>query len=263
MKWLVSLLLLASVASVVPCASAQSVTLTTPNDPVGDVVETTQDALGDAPSPGSLGSATDGLAGTDGSAVDSRADSTSAAPGKAFRTRFDRLRPRLERLLERIELGENVRANLRRLEQALLSLSAHERARLLRFLNAEIRRLRANGTSSTERRRVDRLRRAREAITTRSAPTPGSAIADASAATRATGPARGTDASFAGQVLAASARRSALPPTGGATPPRGGAPGPSEPSGLPEFPLIEVLLALCAVLFVILVGLAIKEERTL
>jgi hypothetical protein len=266
MKWLVCLFLLAAFASVVPCAGAQSVTLTTSDDPVGDAVETTEDTLRDLPRPDSLGDSTDDLGDTAGDTVDSGTAAAGASPGKAFRTRFDPLPPRLERLLERIELGRNVRANLRLLEQALGSVSARERARLLRLLNAEIRRLRADGVSRTERRRIDRLIRARETVTALGTPPPTSAVVDTTAGTSGTALAPGTGPRVGTGVLRAFVAGSKAPPEEQATPPRGGAVGPSGPSGVPDeggegaFPLVP-LLALCAVLLVILGALAIKEER--
>jgi hypothetical protein len=66
---------------------------------------------------------------------------------------------RLETLLERIELGRHVRANLRRLEHELAFASPALRIRILRLVRAEIRRLRAKGTTAAERSRIERLRR--------------------------------------------------------------------------------------------------------
>jgi hypothetical protein len=263
MKWLVSLLpFLMPFAFVIPCAGAQSVTLTTSDDPVGDAVETTEDTLRDLPHPGSLGDSTDGLGDTAGDAVDSGTAPAGASPGKAFRTRFDRLPPPLERLLERIELGRNVRANLRRLEQALGSVSVRERERLLRLLNAEIRRLRVDGVSPAERRRINRLIRTRATITALGTPTPTSAVVDATAGTSATALTPGTGAPVRrGGVLGAALTRSKTPPGAAATPPRDGAGDPAGPSETPAFPLPQVLLALCIVLLVIVGGLAIKEDR--
>jgi hypothetical protein len=280
MKWLVFILpLLTALASVVPCAGAQSGPLQTSDDPVGDVVETTGDALGHVSQPSSLSDPTDALSDTTSATEQTAADAVDssrkraddlASPGEAFRTRFDRLPPRLERLLERIELGRNVRANLRRLEQALASVSARERARLLRRLNAEIRRLRANGVSPAERRRIDRLIRTRAMITALSVPTPVSAVADATAGTSPTALAPGAGAAHvAAGVLRAFVAGSEATPKQFATPPREGAVGPSGPSGVPDdgaggaFPLAQVLLALCALLLVITGGLAIKEDRAL
>jgi hypothetical protein len=262
MKWHVSLLpFLMPFAFVVPCAGAQSVTLTTSDDPVGDAVETTEDTLRDLPRPGSLGDSTDGLGDTAGDAVDSGTAPAGASPGKAFRSRFDRLPLPLERLLERIELGRNVRANLRRLEQALASASVRDRARLLRLLNAEIRRLRAGGVSPADRRRIDRLIRARETLTALGTPAPTSPVVDTAAGTSATAVAPGTGPRVGTGVLRAFVAGSRAPPVEGATPPRDGAGDPAAPSGTPAFPLLQVLLALCVVLLVIVGGLAIKEDR--
>ncbi len=55
------------------------------------------------------------------------------APGRSYRTRFDRLPRRAEILIERIELGRNMRANLGRLE-ALLRRFPALRAELARAL---------------------------------------------------------------------------------------------------------------------------------
>jgi hypothetical protein len=279
MKWLVSLLLSTAFASVVPCAGARSVPLQTSDDPVGDAVDTTGNAVGDVS--GSLGDPTEGLTETTSTteqtstdAVDSGTTSggtsaSTASPGKALRTRFDRLPPRLERLLERIELGRNVRANLRRLEQALRSASVRERARLLRRLNAEIRRLRADGVSPAERKQIDRLIRTRERITALSGPTSTSGVAVGTTGASTTAPALGTRGrvSSATGVLRAFVAGRKETPREGATSPRDGAVGPPGPSRVPDegaeggFPLAVVLLALCVLLLLIVGGLAIKEER--
>ena len=261
MKGFVFLLLLTAFASVVPYANAQGVPLTTPDDPVGDVVETTEDTLGDLQPQGSVDDVSDGVGNTARKALDAGSGSALASPGKAFRSRFDRLPSRLERLLERIELGRDVRANLRRLEQALASLSARERARLLRLLNAEIRRLRADGVSPAERKRIERLNRARTMINTQSARAGSSAAAEARTGTPRTNPASETEAPFAGGVLDATAARSEQGRSSGGAPPRDGAGDPSERSELPAFPLTEIFIALLAVLFVIVGALAFKEER--
>jgi hypothetical protein len=95
------------------------------------------------------------------------------------RTRFDRLPRRLEALLERIELGRHVRANLRRLEQALASASPELRARVLRLIRAEIDRLQRGGTTPRERRRIERLRLALERLDEAPAPAPEPTTASA------------------------------------------------------------------------------------
>jgi hypothetical protein len=253
MKWSVFLLVvLVPFAFALPSAGAQSVTVTTPDDPVDGAVETTEDTLRDLPQPGSVSD-------TAGDALNSGTALAGPSPGKAFRTRFDRLPPPLEKLLERIELGRNVPANLRRLEQALASVSVRERARLLHLLNAEIRRIRANGVSPLERSRIERLRGARARITALSGSAPTSAAADGTTGMSANAVAPGTGPRVGTGILRAFVAGSKA---SAATPPRDGAGDPAGPSGAPAFPLLQVLLlALCVVLLVIIGGLAIKEER--
>jgi hypothetical protein len=250
MKWHIFLFALVPFAFVVPSIGAQSVTVTTP-DPVSGVVETTEDTLRDLPQPGSVDDSA-------GAALDSGTTLARPSPGKTFRSRFDRLPRPLEKLLERIELGRNVSANLRRLEQALASASIRERARLLRFLNAEIRRLRANGVSAVERRRIDRLMRTRATITALSGPARTSTVSGATD-TSANDVAPGTGPRIGNGVLRAFLDGGKAQAT---TPPRDGAGEPAGPSETSAFPLLRVLLvALSVVLLVIVGGLAIKEER--
>jgi hypothetical protein len=73
-------------------------------------------------------------------------------------TRFDRLPGRYERLLERIESGRHVRANIARLHALLASASPQLRARIMRFIRLEIRRLARGGLTRRERAAVQRLR---------------------------------------------------------------------------------------------------------
>ena len=299
MKWLVPhLLLLMACMAVVPCAGAQIVSPQTSDDLVVDAVDTTTEAVADrtqsvpvgglttpladavsttqqtatgavdggaavADTSGSSTSSSGSTSGTSGGSTSSSRHRSGgrASPGKEFRSRFDRLPPRLERLLERIELGRNLRANLRRLQEALASLSASERARVIRLLNAEIRHLRANGVSPAERRRIARLLRAREHITALGTPTatPLGAPTATPATVDAGTPIPTTRPKLAGGVLGASVSGRDTP--SGQTAPSTIA-GSSEPSGIPEaggFPL-KIVLALGAVLLVVLGGLAVKEE---
>jgi len=99
-----------------------------------------------------------------------RSASDSGASRPRIKTRFDRLPRRLETLLERIELGQNVRANLRRLERALASASPEMRTRVLRLIRAEIARLRRGGTTPRDRRRIEPLRFTLEMLTRGSPP---------------------------------------------------------------------------------------------
>ena len=111
-----------------------------------------------------------GLSGTSGSSSGgSTGSSSSSSPSRErservrtarYKTRFDRLPYRLERLLERIERGENVRANIRRLERLFESASPSLRRRVLRLIRAEILRLAGGHTSRRERAAMGRLARA-------------------------------------------------------------------------------------------------------
>jgi hypothetical protein len=149
---------------------------------------------------GSSGSATSsGTAG--GSSAQSRSgggrNAKAGSRSSRQRTKFDRLPPRLERLLERIEFGRNVRANLRRLEHLLASASPELRARVLRLLRGEIRRLRADGITAAERSRIKRLRRVERMLTALMRQTeapPGTTSAAAPLGTSSAGATPGTTA---------------------------------------------------------------------
>jgi len=133
------------------------------------------------PTASSSGSSWDSSGGTSSSdrrrAAGSRGD--RKAPGRSYHTRFDRLPRRAEVLLERIELGRNMRANLRRLE-ALLRRSPALRAELARALRSELARLRKGGLTHAERRQVRRLVRVQRALAP-SASGPSSTLDSASA----------------------------------------------------------------------------------
>jgi hypothetical protein len=101
-----------------------------------------------------------GAADGSGSASSGDASSGSATdsnPGSP-RSRFDRLPGRYESLLERIESGRHVRANMARLSALLASASPQLRARVMRFIRLEIRRLERGGLTRRERAAVHRLR---------------------------------------------------------------------------------------------------------
>jgi hypothetical protein len=101
-----------------------------------------------------------GAADGSGSASSGDASSGSATdsnPGSP-RSRFDRLPGRYESLLERIESGRHVRANMARLSALLASASPQLRARVMRFIRLEIRRLERGGLTRRERAAVQRLR---------------------------------------------------------------------------------------------------------
>jgi hypothetical protein len=107
------------------------------------------------------GSATSGSSGATG-AVSGATDAVSGSATDSNRgsphTRFDRLPRRYESLLERIESGRQVRANIARLGALLASASPQTRARVMRFIRLEIRRLERDGLTRRERAAVQRLR---------------------------------------------------------------------------------------------------------
>ena len=157
-------------------------TVDTVTSTAGQTTGAVQGALGSATGSASTGS-TPSIGGTSGgggstssgSTASSGSSSGSARAGSREgarsssrasrqRTRFDRLPRRFETLLERIEFGQNVRANIQRLERMLALASPAVRARVLRLLRAEIRRLRADGVTRAERSRIERLQLAREAL---------------------------------------------------------------------------------------------------
>jgi hypothetical protein len=150
----------------------------------GDVVSSTTAAGGSiAGSVFSTVAGTTSSASSDGSTTSSSSGGSTASSTRSGsnggtagssrqgpRTRFDRLPRRFEMLLERIELGRNVRANIRRLERALASASPELRRRVLRQLRAEIARLRREGVTRPEQRRIERLRLTFETLTGSQAP---------------------------------------------------------------------------------------------
>jgi hypothetical protein len=118
---------------------------------------------GDATSSGADGGS--GSASSGDATSRSATDSNRGSP----HTRFDRLPRRYESLLERIESGRHLRANIARLRALLASASPQLRARVLRIIRLEIRRLERGGLTSRERAAVQRLRRL---LTTLQGPVP-------------------------------------------------------------------------------------------
>src|SRR5918996_256395 len=82
------------------------------------------------------------------------------------------------RRLERLIVGQEPRANLRRLKHALRGAPPQLRARVLRLLRAEMRRLRQGGLTRIERERYRRLHRILDALSQ-----PGSSSATQSGST--------------------------------------------------------------------------------
>ncbi len=166
------------------------------DDPVGTITSTTNDVVGTADDAGETVTSTasgtadsivvvtnavsqtpqetassSGGSSSGGSGGPASSDSRSGAgshgdrktPGRSYHTRFDRLPRHAEILVERIELGRNVRANLRRLE-ALLRRSPALRAELARAVRSELARLRKDGLTGAERRQVRRLVRVQRVL---------------------------------------------------------------------------------------------------
>ena len=116
---------------------------------------------------GAVGASGSGTTNVNSSGADGGSRSTSsgdASSGSATdsnprspHTRFDRLPRRYETLLERIESGRNVRANIARLRALLASASPQLRARVMRLIRLEIRRLERGGLTRGERAAVRRL----------------------------------------------------------------------------------------------------------
>jgi hypothetical protein len=112
----------------------------------------------------------------------SRSGDTRRAPKDASaRTRFDRLPRRYEVLLERIESGHRVRTNIARLRSLLATATPRMRARILRLIRSEIRRLEHNGLTHRERGAARRLHRLLAKLTAR----PSAAAASSAATFRA------------------------------------------------------------------------------
>jgi hypothetical protein len=121
------------------------------------------DAVATATDPASTGAVPDPTS-TVGDAGSTAGGSGAAPEARRLRTTFDRLPRRLEALLERIVVGQKPGANLRRLEQALQAAPPRLRARILRLVRAEMRRLRQEGLTRSERARYRRLQRVLEAL---------------------------------------------------------------------------------------------------
>jgi hypothetical protein len=151
-------------------SSAGSTVSSSAGSTVSGVADTATSVSGSSLATDSSSSGSTTSSGDRRSASSRRSASDSGASRPRIKTRFDRLPRRLETLLERIELGQNVRANLRRLERALASASPEMRTRVLRLIRAEIARLRRGGTTPRDRRRIERLRFALEMLTRASPP---------------------------------------------------------------------------------------------
>jgi hypothetical protein len=207
---------------------------------------------------GSGSAATSSSTGGSGSAS-SGDSSASIRSGKASNrgsphTRFDRLPPRYETLLERIESGHHVRASIARLRALLASASPELRARIMRAIRMELRRLEKGGLTRREQAAADRLRRL--------LPTPGGAASSRLTQVSRTqfGPSGAVSLSAGdGSVQVAGATAASLPladhpPANGEAGTTHGLPAPPFPlpsrSG-PAYWLLFLLAAIAAVLLLV------------
>ena len=196
---------------------------------------------------GSGSAATSSSTGGSGSAS-SGDSSASARSGKASNrgsphTRFDRLPPRYERLLERIESGRHVRASVARLRALLASASPELRARIMRVIRMELRRLGKGGLTRREQAAAERLRRL--------LPTPGGTAASQSTQVSRTqfGPSGAVSSLSAGDgsvqvagAIAASPPLAGHPPANGEAGTTHGLPGTLFPLPPPSGPAYWLLL---------------------
>jgi hypothetical protein len=194
-----------------------------------------------------------------GSASASRGDTSSGSATSSNQgsphTRFDRLPRRYETLLERIEFGRHVRANIARLRALLASASPQLHARVLRLIRLEIRRLERAGLTGRERLAAARLR---ELLTALEGPWPAAPSPVSLARVESSG--MGTATAGGAAVLGATAdsmfRRVERPPMNGGDGARIASPTPPLP--LPTSPsgLLYWLLVLGAIigLLVLLAG---------
>jgi hypothetical protein len=141
---MVSAQLLDPIGTVTSAISTITSQTTVASDLTGTVTSATSGGSG----------ATDAVSGATDAVSGSATDSNQGSP----QTRFDRLPRRYDRLLERIESGRHVRANLARLRALLASASPQLRARVMRFIRLEIRRLERGGLTRRERAAEQRLR---------------------------------------------------------------------------------------------------------
>jgi hypothetical protein len=145
-------------------------------------VEATNAATGvvGAATSGGGGGGETSTSGDSGAREKSRSGETRrSSKGASARTRFDRLPRRYEVLLERIESGHRVRANIARLRSLLATATPRMRARILRLIRSEIRRLEHNGLTRRERVAARRLHRLLANLTAQ--PSPGAAAASSPA----------------------------------------------------------------------------------
>jgi hypothetical protein len=164
-----------SESSATSAASGATDAVGSVSDPVISSALPTSSGSQDSPSSGDS-SSSGGTGGTGSGA--SRSDSGSAAASNrgSPRTRFDRLPRRYETLLERIESGRHVAANVARLRALLASASPEFRARIMRLIRLEIRRLERGRMTPRERAAARRLRHLLTALAPAPRPAPRGSV---------------------------------------------------------------------------------------
>jgi hypothetical protein len=235
---------------------------------VGGAVSGATDGAAGAVSAESLtgsGSSSGGGSGSSGGGSGSTSGATSSRSAarsnpRSPHTRFDRLPRRYETLLERIESGRHVRASIARLRALLASASPQLRARVMRLIRLEIRRLQRGGLNRRERAAVQRLRRLMAALRTPApAPAPSTGSRMVAAAVEGSGVlAEATSGieTTSGRDIPASApgtgSHSSGSPDSGPAGVGGPIPGlplpPVPPSGPPYWPLLVLAAIACLLL---------------
>lgn len=202
---------------------------------------------------GTTEAASSGAGGESESASQGDASSGSATSSnpRSPRTKFDRLPRRYEALLERIESGRHVRANIARLRALLAEASPEFRARVMRLIRLEIRRLERGGLTGRERGAAQRLRRLLATLQAQ-ASQPATQRSISLARLESSRIPIGTATATGSGVLSASAgsesRRAGGPPTNGGdgariADPTLPLPLPPSPSGLPYWLLLLTAIA--------------------
>jgi hypothetical protein len=216
------------------------------------------------PGAGTTEAASSGAGGGSESASrgDGSSGSATSSNPRSPRTKFDRLPRRYETLLERIESGRHVRANIARLRALLAQASPEFRARVMRLIRHEIRRLERGGLTGRERGAAQRLRRL---LATLQGPTSRPATQRSISLVRVESSGIPTAiptaiASGSGVLSATAGSESGAggPPTNGGEGARSANPTlplplPPSPSGLPYW-LLLLLLAAIAGLLLLLAG---------
>ena len=254
---------ISTIASQTTIASDLTGQTTVASDPTGSdseassVVGTLETAVGG--SEGNSGTA-DGSSGTADSSRSSRAsaDGGRSTSNGSAPTRFDRLPRRFEILLERIEFGHKVRVSAARLRALFASATPEVRARILRLIRTEIRRLKRNGLTHRERAAVRRLHRLRSMLAheaARSGPPASSSLGRLAGA--------GVTSANAGATAASSAAGAGSPSgaaeqpfTGGPSGPGLDVPGIAPPTPAPSLDGVNWLWVVLSILAGILAGIA-------